>query len=248
MKKAVLYLILLLTLQLNALTVRSIAHDDWSNATTWSNGQVPVSPDTIFIDHYVTLTSSLTINPPTVLFIEQSGTLCGDYFMDVACGAKWINYGSVFLGQLKVRDGWNYCTFTFKNWTIVTGCSLSGFGNGFSNLPPKGNVNISSFPSCRTLGTQWENGGSTGGGCTVGIKEYGDPEKMLVYPNPVNDKLKISAEGIKIDAVSVSDLTGRPVKYSGAVNEMDLSDVSDGIYILTMSAGSHSYVKRIIKN
>lgn len=242
MKMAFTYLACLLILAsgLKALTVRSVAHNDWSNPSTWSTGQVPASPDTIYVDHYVTLTANVTINAPTILFIDASGTVCGDYVMDVACGAKWYNYGSVYLNTLYVRDGWNYCTLTFRNYAAVSACTLNGYGAGFSNVPPKGNMNISNFSSCRSFGTPGE--------CTVGIKEYEASEKIIVYPNPTEDKILIKQENGEMYTVSLSDAAGRIVKAPEKNNEISLAGLDAGIYLMNLSLNGKTYRKRIIKN
>ncbi|MDF2449107.1 MAG: hypothetical protein K0R26_1611 [Bacteroidota bacterium] len=94
-------LILLLSLAFpllsKAVTIKTISYGDWEDNLVWSDGQVPGAVDTILIRHYITLNQNLTVTAPTVIFIEASGTICGDFLLETLCGASLINHGHLYL-------------------------------------------------------------------------------------------------------------------------------------------------------
>ena len=71
---------------------------------------------------------------------------------------------------------------------------------------------------------------------------------ISVYPNPFQDVVKISdIKGIK--SITVSDITGRQVKNLAAAEEINLSDLNAGLYIinLNMVDGTNKAIKAIKK-
>lgn len=76
--------------------------------------------------------------------------------------------------------------------------------------------------------------------------------KFSVYPNPANDIVKISnSASASIDAVSISDLNGRTVKSVKLNGEsraqVNISDLSAGIYMMSISSDQGTAVKKIVK-
>jgi hypothetical protein len=73
-----------------------------------------------------------------------------------------------------------------------------------------------------------------------------ESEKLLVYPNPVNDLLSINngfSEELYFD---LTDLAGRKVKsvvlFSGA-NELTIGDLSQGTFIYSITNNAGNQVK-----
>ncbi|MGC4127959.1 MAG: GEVED domain-containing protein [Bergeyella sp.] len=89
---------------------------------------------------------------------------------------------------------------------------------------------------------------------TINIKEASlavsnaNADKPAVYPNPFHDVLKIS-DAANVKSVSVHDLSGRKVKALAPASELNLSGLSEGIYIvnLQMKDGSVQSFKVIKK-
>jgi hypothetical protein len=68
---------------------------------------------------------------------------------------------------------------------------------------------------------------------------------MAVYPNPATDRLYVNVENLK--DVEIFDMTGRSVMTS-TMNVIDLSDMSAGIYFVTMrSENAAKTVKLIVR-
>jgi hypothetical protein len=234
---------LFLAQSLCASKVVTAAHGDWNNSSTWFNFQVPVAPDTILVKHYLTFSQSLVILAPTVLIVEQNGTLCGDYLLDVSCSAVLINYGHIYVNAAKIRDGRNYFEFYAKNSMIITGCSLPGYGQGYSNLAPNGVTLVWPPVLCKTTGTNWE-----GGGDPIGIAESFMGSGLSVSPTCLGEgSLQISSDmPVKIWLL---DLSGSSIyEASGsATYNLNLSDYPKGIYVLKLHTHQKQFVQKIVK-
>ncbi len=76
---------------------------------------------------------------------------------------------------------------------------------------------------------------------------------VSVYPNPTNSVVKVETkEGALVDHMVLTDATGKVLRnvsvQSGlSVNEIDISNVSQGIYYLKVSSGEDMHVEKIIK-
>ncbi len=88
----------------------------------------------------------------------------------------------------------------------------------------------------------------------AGIKEAQSKFDFSVYPNPANDQLNVALTNQKAENVSVKILNnlGQMVKTielgnSTSINkQIDLTDLSSGIYIVKTSIGSSSSSKKLI--
>lgn len=74
-----------------------------------------------------------------------------------------------------------------------------------------------------------------------------------VSPNPANDFITVSnSENIFVNAISITDLNGRVVKQNSFSNlsnvQVNVSDLSSGVYMLNITSDKGSLTKKIIKN
>ncbi|UOG73509.1 T9SS type A sorting domain-containing protein [Hymenobacter tibetensis] len=77
--------------------------------------------------------------------------------------------------------------------------------------------------------------------------------EITFYPNPTSGKLIVNmpqAQYTTATVVRVTDLSGREIKITSLSkdNEIDLSELKAGTYLLTLSAGDQQVTRRIIKN
>jgi hypothetical protein len=75
---------------------------------------------------------------------------------------------------------------------------------------------------------------------TTAIEETFLPGEVTVFPNPTASILNVQFDGIELRNLSVSlhDFAGRSISYSAVTNanwQIDLSDLSGGIYLLTVT-------------
>jgi len=81
----------------------------------------------------------------------------------------------------------------------------------------------------------------------VGVEEYNQEEELVVYPNPATDVLHI--EGNNIQNVAVYNLQGQCVMTeSGNVNELSISNLARGMYILKVTTDNGVRSCKINKN
>ncbi|MBT8253766.1 MAG: T9SS type A sorting domain-containing protein [Flavobacteriaceae bacterium] len=76
--------------------------------------------------------------------------------------------------------------------------------------------------------------------------------QLSLYPNPFNDKLILNKPaGLFIDSVRVFNVLGQQVSQitSGLtdISELDLAELQAGLYLVEVSDGNQSVVKRVIK-
>ena len=77
--------------------------------------------------------------------------------------------------------------------------------------------------------------------------------KFSVYPNPANNVINLTnAENILVDGVVISDLNGRTVKnisFDGVASaQINVGDLSAGMYMMTVSSDKGTMTKKIVKN
>ncbi len=78
-------------------------------------------------------------------------------------------------------------------------------------------------------------------------------EKFSISPNPANDFVNIAnSENIKVSSVKITDLNGRVVKQNNFDSVSDIqvnvSDLSSGIYMMNINSSEGAVTKKIIKN
>lgn len=72
--------------------------------------------------------------------------------------------------------------------------------------------------------------------------------KVSVYPNPASNNVKISSS-VEINKVEVFNLLGKRVVNAGKLNnnDLDISSLSTGVYLLKLTSGNAVATKKLIK-
>jgi PKD repeat protein len=84
---------------------------------------------------------------------------------------------------------------------------------------------------------------------TIGIENYN--VNFSIYPNPTTEKLTIDAGTLVKANIKLMDLSGRMVmisKMNQSLMQLDLTQLSDGIYMIRIEYGDRSITKKIIKH
>lgn len=72
---------------------------------------------------------------------------------------------------------------------------------------------------------------------------------VQVYPNPADAMVNVQSNVVKLDAISVTDMTGRVVRNVEGVNQMhtkvNLAGLSPGIYFMTVNTDAGSITKKL---
>lgn len=236
-KCALLLLFFYLGIPVKALTVYSVAHNDWFMANTWSTGQIPTAPDTIIVKHYLTISQNLTIQAPTTLIIDSTGTICGNYDLINACGSFIYNYGEIYVKSATIRDMKNYKKFWSKNFLTVYGCSLPGYGTGYYNIPPNGTTWVWPDVLCKTKFTNWYG--------EIGVEEISANGLLSVFPNPFTAEINLNGE-IDLDKMILTDIAGKIVMESHERKVM-IKELPAGIYFLHLYNRSGKFTAKLVK-
>jgi hypothetical protein len=76
-----------------------------------------------------------------------------------------------------------------------------------------------------------------------------DKLNIAVYPNPVTDMLFITSEGINIEKKTIYSLQGKMVLSEKNVSKtIDVSNLSEGLYFIEISASEGKSVQKFIKD
>ncbi len=77
-----------------------------------------------------------------------------------------------------------------------------------------------------------------------------DANKFSVYPNPAANIVNIAGNGINIKAIEITDINGRVVKnvnINGTQTQVNISDLSQGVYMMKISSDEGVAIKKIVK-
>ncbi len=76
-------------------------------------------------------------------------------------------------------------------------------------------------------------------------------ENITIFPNPINDIVKIKSKKEKLERIEITDITGKLValyQINSLLNyQIDLSAQTNGIYILKIQTENEILTKKIIK-
>lgn len=82
------------------------------------------------------------------------------------------------------------------------------------------------------------------GTSTAGI-ENAEESNVAIFPNPVRDMLTI--EGNNVKSVEVIDMDGRVVLTNDHAGKLDMSELSDGVYMVRVMSENGVSTKKIVK-
>lgn len=69
--------------------------------------------------------------------------------------------------------------------------------------------------------------------------------QLSIYPNPVSSELRVSSEYLKINAIEITDLTGKIVLVSNKT-DINVSNLSNGTYLVNIHSDKGIVTKKII--
>ncbi len=84
----------------------------------------------------------------------------------------------------------------------------------------------------------------------VGIKEIFANSGIKVFPNPAINSLNIDVANSEITTAKITDVSGRVflnISLSEDANQVDISGLAKGFYMLTIETKGEQFFKRIIK-
>ena len=72
-------------------------------------------------------------------------------------------------------------------------------------------------------------------------------DNLILYPNPANQELNISTEGLTIDKVAIYTLTGQQVYAIRSKSEsIDISFLHPGMYIVEVAVEGRKFRRKLV--
>lgn len=99
------------------------------------------------------------------------------------------------------------------------------------------------------LNSPYRNQLGTHGLCSapLGLNNLNLNDNISIYPNPAKTELNINVSQNDINELSISNLFGQVLIISQNQNRIDISNLTNGIYIITIKKGQNKYTKKFIK-
>ena len=99
------------------------------------------------------------------------------------------------------------------------------------------------------LNSPYRNQLGTHGLCSapLGLNNLNLNDNISIYPNSAKTELNINVSQNDINELSISNLFGQVLIISQNQNRIDISNLTNGIYIITIKKGQNKYTKKFIK-
>ncbi|WP_394759597.1 T9SS type A sorting domain-containing protein [Flavobacterium sp.] len=82
---------------------------------------------------------------------------------------------------------------------------------------------------------------------TLSNRAFINDDSFVVYPNPTKDKIHFSGLKQVFEKVLIINYLGNQIKENGFTNELDVSDLQNGIYFLVLKSGNNIMTQKFIK-
>ncbi len=126
---------------------------------------------------------------------------------------------------------------TTNAWEMVTVDFTAGIGFSYARV-----VMFPDFPDTRTAGATVYLDNIALGAAT-GIKDV-KSDGLFVYPNPVKDILNV--KGSKKVDITIMNIDGRIVRSAKNVSSVNVSDLANGLYSVTIKEGSNVSQQKVL--
>ncbi len=83
--------------------------------------------------------------------------------------------------------------------------------------------------------------------CTTGIEDVALTKSTLLYPNPAADVLNIKGVFGKETIVTITDALGKILLTQNFNSSIDISSLSNGVYIVQIQDGNYKHYERFVK-
>ena len=99
------------------------------------------------------------------------------------------------------------------------------------------------------LNSPYRNQLGTHGLCSapLAINNFNLNDNISIYPNPAKTELNLNVSQNDINELSISNLLGQVLIKLQNQNRIDISNLTNGIYILEITQGQNKYTKKFIK-
>jgi hypothetical protein len=198
-----------------------------TNSTNIDFRAVHGASDAPTVDVIARGVATLVDNAPYAAITNYISVPAADYILDVTPG----NDNSVIVASYNAP------------FNGLAGQSAVVLASGF--LAPAANQNGQAF----TLIAVLADGTVVTLSNTVGITEINKNDNIIIYPNPANDNINIDVKNY--NEIIITDISGKVVinldSASTQNNTIDVSNLSNGIYFVTIKSDEQLITKKLIK-
>jgi hypothetical protein len=198
-----------------------------TNSTNIDFRAVHGASDAPTVDVIARGVATLVENAPYAAITNYISVPAADYILDVTPG----NDNSVIVASYNAP------------FNGLAGQSAVVLASGF--LAPAANQNGQAF----TLIAVLADGTVVTLSNTVGITEINKNDNIVIYPNPANDNINIDVKNH--NEIIITDISGKVVmnldSASTQNNTIDISNLSNGIYFVTIKSDRQLITKKLIK-
>jgi hypothetical protein len=151
-----------------------------------------------------------------------------------------------FIGLGKEEDQWTYLVYKSKG--LYPSHAICGLGSWYYDYTDGIFDYYNKLVYYNVSGEEW----GTPLTFTVGVNDI-ELESLKVYPNPVKDRLIINSSNLNSEGyLMIFDMSGKVVinerlKQTGLQTEIDVTDLSSGIYTIQIFNGNNIQSKKFIK-
>lgn len=243
---------------------------DWQTTSSISFDITNVQPNTYYT---LAVANQCAIGSQGVIFQElilTDGDYCyGDVFTDT--GGTAYSYGSMqhLIKTFYPSSDAENLTMTFNEFNLEDGYDFMIIHDGPSLDSPifpegndlTGNLDPISFESTDPTGAITvefksdpyvnEQGWEATFTCTaLGLNEMNKVNGLTIYPNPAKNTLTVQSQA-EMQNIRLFDLTGRLILELNNANttkkELDINQLSSGVYFMEVKTANHREVRKIIK-
>lgn len=184
--------------------------------------------------------------------LNNAGTV-DSYTVNLATG------GLILAANTWYRLGFGYNTVTGQpTWRLNTSTGTSSIASSFWVTPTSAPFEVD-IASEGATGNSVSYSGvfdnfvvkASATDTLLGVDQVNSLAQFSVYPNPAKDFITVENDSNSINAIQISDFNGRIVKTVNGTNEtsleLNISDLSSGVYLLNVTTSEGSTVKKIVK-
>lgn len=175
-----------------------------------------------------------------IVYAQQNGINGANQF--ITTSATVVNFDSTSDANYILRQGLK-TGYSENDWIVAGNGSGSGPNWEFSSSVEK--VYPSVFVGWANLNLFYGKVNPTAETLSLNKDIV---SKFKIYPNPAQNKLTIESNSVTITSIQIHDLLGKKVleqKMSSSPN-INVSDLSNGIYLLTIKADNKSVTKKLV--
>ena len=130
------------------------------------------------------------------------------------------------------------------NGTLIS--NVPGFSYAINGLTPNTTYKYFIRPNCGNSFGAWTNNTFT---TTVLSTNSGANEKFSLFPNPTSSILHFQTQNnTTIDKIIITDLTGKKVLEQSNADQVNVANLTKGLYVVEAFSGEAKFITKFIKN